>query len=222
MILICNINIRFRFVYTTLIITLTAFITNDLYSKNPPSNDKAEVLYIDHLHYFGVNYSHITMLGYQAEDSLRYKRKIQKGISKFHKHINAKDLRKWLHKQEITSYNLMHESFRFKSWHNHDSTSPFFALNNSDLQFILEPYPKTGKGGVGFVIVIDNINNKNDLVNCWYIFFDMSTKAMLWKQQLSSHFNAFSATRIMNGLVNTTKNFVDAYYVPISNGDRRM
>lgn len=222
MVLNCNFNKWYGCVFVALTFILITLVPNNLYSNILPMNGKAEVLLIENLHYFGVNYSHIAMLGYQARDSLKYKRKIQKGISKFHKHINAKDLRKWLHKQEITSYAMIHDNLQFKSWHNLDSVAPFFVLKHIDLEFILEPYPQSENGGVGFVIVIDNINNKNDLINCWYIFFDMNTKAILWKQQLSSHFNSISATRIMDGLVTTTKNFVDAYYIPISNGDRRM
>ena len=174
--------------------------------------------------YFGVDFRNFYMIGPKTidkNDSYGFEKKynsemVRDGVEEFNNVVTLYRLKQWFKK-----YNILNDSrSQFAAMDTFSlritAYDDYMQLTNTDIDNVLKCVKIREEKGYGFIIIADNLKFGPKRLTSHYIFFDLSTRTMLWHEKIEIKPSGASDLEkiIFEGLLKSIKFYLDSYYKP--------
>jgi hypothetical protein len=160
--------------------------------------------------YFGLDFS---LFNYVSGKKLGEEQKHLKYISAWQKEFvgPTKRLGAWLGKSSFNEEKSMVEGAAIQNLNRQWIVATSRSISTDQIIPQLQSY-KSNSHGLGFVIIPGSFDETINRMSVYYVWFDLDTRTIVHMQELSAKVGAGAMGRWLDGLVATTKTYVDDYY----------
>jgi hypothetical protein len=208
------------------IILLWLFIQSGVFSQNSSIvqnyfPEKDTVFHAGTIVHYGLDFSRFALTDKRKVGQDQKLRKfIPKWIKSLQKDINPERYITPLHRHgnnfepepiEVQDRNKSGQDI----WINSES----YSINFDTLQNTISSYHLTKNKGIGFVINVENFNKPGDYITCYFTFFDIASRKILWTTKVRSKPGGYGMNEYWaNGIRTAFKFFINDVYA-LSVGD---
>lgn len=138
-------------------------------------------------------------------------------ITEFNKLVPPRTLERWLGKKNIY-FNSTEVQDLYKQMPDDWVKATANTLSVNEIAEHIKTYKLSTEDGLGFVIIPYTFNKYIERVSCYFVFFDIKTRDLLWVTTAQGASGGGGmVTHWTEGILNTTKCFIDKDYKIISN-----